>query len=357
MKSQFSKRSGVLISVLVIFSTVSFSQIDNWDFLRAGPADGAAIAQAYLTPWANAFGAGVNGSWYNTAKVHKFGGFDITMGINVGIAPSSADYFDVTKIGLTTFSGTGNAPAISGPDVAGPVLSGQTITGVAPVTFETTPGLNWKYMPVPSLTAGIGLPFGTELKIRYVPKIPISTADISSWGLGLVHSIMQYFPSDKLMPFDVSLFGGYTRMEGNVPINLQPDDSKPHNYSSAYPAGSFDNQKLGMTVEALNISAIASLNLKIISFYGGLGYSKTSTLIKLTGNFPLPSVNTSISLTEPVYEDAGVLKDFPDINIKNFSGVRANIGFRLKFAVVTIHADYTRAQYNVLSAGLGISIR
>ena len=95
----------------------------------------------------------------------------------------------------------------------------------------------------------------------------------------------------------------------------------------------------------------------MISFYGGLGYSKTSTVIKMTGNFPLPTINTAISATDYVYEDAGVLKDFPTIDIKNFSGLRANAGFRLKFGVFTFYADYTWSQYSVVSTGLGISFR
>jgi hypothetical protein len=45
------------------------------------------------------------------------------------------------------------------------------------------------------------------------------------------------------------------------------------------------------------------------------------------------------------------------MKIENFSGLRANIGLRIKFAIITIHADYTRAQYNVYSTGLGISFR
>jgi hypothetical protein len=59
------------------------------------------------------------------------------------------------------------------------------------------------------------------------------------------------------------------------------------------------------------------------------------------------------------YNDDGVKKgsDFPNMDIENFSGLRANVGFRIKLAVVTIHADYTRAQYNVLTTGLGISFR
>jgi hypothetical protein len=45
------------------------------------------------------------------------------------------------------------------------------------------------------------------------------------------------------------------------------------------------------------------------------------------------------------------------MDIKNFSGLRANIGLRIKLAVITIHADFTKAQYNVFSTGLGVSFR
>ena len=357
MNRLFTKRFFIFAIFLCTISTISFSQIDNVDFLRAGVVDGTKLTQAYITPWANAFGAGANGSWYNTAKPHKLGGFDITFGANVGFVPSSDNTFDVSKIGLTTFKGTGIAPTISGLGNDGPTLTGPTVTGIEPVTFKTPPGTNWGYMPVPTLQAGIGLPLGTEVKVRFIPKIPIGEGDISSWGVGLVHSLMQYLPGDKVLPFDVSLFGGYTILKGNAPLLLEPDDTKPQNYSSKYPASSWDNQNMNIVVEAWNASVIASFNLPVISFYGGLGYSKTSTVINLTGNFPLPTINTAVSQTQYVYEDAGVLKDFPKIDIKNFSGVRTNIGFRLKFGFFTIHADYTWAQYSVVSTGLGISFR
>jgi hypothetical protein len=355
MNRQFSKRTVTLMGALFILATVSYSQVDNVDFLKAGVDDGSAIAKAYITPWANAFGAGVNGNWYNTAKPHKFGGFDITFGASVGYVPESDNTFDVSKIGLKTFTGTGMAPTISGPDNSGPTLTGPTVSGIPPVTFKTPPGTNWRYMPVPSLQVGIGLPLGSEIKIRYIPKVPIGNGDISSWGVGLLHSLMQYLPGDKLLPFDVSVFGGYTKLTGNAGIDLQP--GTPQFYSSKYPPTSWDNQNVNIVVDAWNASLIGSVNLPVISFYGGLGYTKTSTVINMTGNFPLPTANPSLSLTSQVYEDAGVIKDFPEIAIKNFSGMRANVGFRLKFAVVTVHFDYTRAQYNVYSTGLGISFR
>jgi hypothetical protein len=334
-----------------------FSQFDNTDFLRAGTEDGMKIMQAYVTPWANSFGAALNGSWYNTAKPHKFGGFDITLGINAGFVPSSATTYDVSKIGLTEFTGSGMAPTVAGPDRDGPTLTGPSAGGIVPISFETPGGTEWRLIPVPTLTGGIGLPLGTEVRIRYIPRISINSGSLSSWGVGLVHSIMQYIPGDKVLPFDISLFGGYTRLNANVPLEMLPDPSKPQNYSPAYPESAFDNQNFGIVVDAWNASLIGSFNLPVISFYGGIGYSSTRSRISLTGNFPLPSINTAISTTEYVYEDAGVIKNFPEMDIKNFSGLRTNAGFRIKLGVFTFHADYTWSQYSVVSTGLGISIR
>ena len=80
--------------------------------------------------------------------------------------------------------------------------------------------------------------------------------------------------------------------------------------------------------------------------------------MEFTGNFPTPILVTT-PLPHAEYNESGVRKgtDFLNMDIKNFSGLRANIGLRVKLAVITIHADYTRAQYNVVSTGLGISFR
>lgn len=351
-----AKKFGALMCFLVTFSASSFAQFDNIDFLRSGPTDGVKYLQSYISPWANAFGAGLNGGWYNTAKPHKFLGFDITTGVNLGFVPESASTFDVSKIGLTTLSGTGMASTISGPEVNGPPLT-LSKEGVTLATFNAPPGSDYKTIPVPTLQVGLGLPLGTELKGRFIPRISIQDGDISLWGVGLLHSIIQYFPGNKLLPFDVSVFGGYTKLEGNIPISLQPDPST-NVITAPYSINSFQDQKLNVCVEAYNISAIASLNLPVITFYGGLGYSKTKTEMSLLGYFPTPQlVNSPDPHVE--YNNAGVQNgsSFSNMDIENYSGLRANIGLRVKLAVITIHGDYTRAEYNVVSAGLGISFR
>jgi hypothetical protein len=361
MSKLFTKRFGALMISIFFISSLSRAQFKDIDFLKSSPADGVKYLQAYFSPWINAFGAGLNGSWYNTAKPHKFGGFDITTGINAGVVPSSATTFDLSTIGLSSsLTGTGIAPTIAGPKTSGPALS-YKVSGVTLATFNAPKGTDWKYIPVPTAQVGIGLPFGTEIKLRYLPKITFEKGNISAWGVGLMHSIMQYIPGNKLIPADVSLFGGYTKLTGNVPLGLNPDPTVNQGYTAAYLATNpFETQNLNVKVTALNVGVIASLNLPVITFYGGIGYGKTQTDVALSGNFPLPVVVTpAVGVPYAQYNETGVKKgsDFPSINIKNFSGLRANIGLRIKLAVITIHADYTKALYNVFSAGLGISFR
>lgn len=344
--------------MLCLFSLASFSQFTDVDFLRTAPADGVKYLEAYISPWANAFGAGLNGGWYNTAKPHKFGGFDITLNTSVGIVPTSAQTFDASKIGLSSaITGAGISSTVAGPDKAGPLMS-YNANGVTLASFNAPKGVDWRYIPVPTAQVGVGLPFGTELKVRFIPKIKIKDGDVSLWGVGLLHNLTQYLPGDKLLPFDVSLFGGYTKLMANVPLGLEPDPSIAKAYTTINASTAFNSQNMKITVGALNISAIASLNLPVITFYGGVGYTKTRTAIVLSGNYPLP-VFVALPVPHAEYNDSGVKKgsDFPQMDIKNFSGMRANIGFRIKLAFLTIHADYTRAQYNVLTAGLGVSIR
>ncbi|MFN8239613.1 MAG: DUF6588 family protein [Bacteroidales bacterium] len=349
------KRLSLFIISASLFFTTTYAQIDNVEFIKAGAADGLKLMEAYFKPWANAFGAGLNGSWYNTAKPHKLGGFDITASINIGMVPKSEGTFNLDDLDLTVLTGTGTASTISGPNTDGPTLT-KTVSGVTVASFPAAPGTDWRLIPVPMAQVGIGLPLGTELKIRFMPKLTIQDGDLSLWGVGLVHSIMQYIPGNKMLPIDVSLFGGYTKLTGNIPISLQPDNYGY--YPVSVTPATFADQNLNSTVQALNVSLIASVSVPVVTFYGGLGYSKTQTKIVMEGNYPTP-VAVATPTPHAEYNESGILSgaELPDIDIKNFSGLRANVGVRFKLAVITIHADYTRSLYNVFSAGLGISFR
>jgi hypothetical protein len=363
MSTLIIRKLTALVISIFISGAISFSQIDNIDYLRAGAADGVKLTEAYMTPMANAFGAALNGSWYNTAKPHKLGGFDITVSFNTALIPSSDGTFNVEDLGLTTLSGSGPSPTISGHKIPGPTMT-KTVDGVTLSTFALPAGMGIQQIYVPTANIGVGLPLGTELKFRYIPLISLNEGDLSLWGVGLMHSISRYFEKLKLLPIDISVFGGYTKLQGNIPVNLQVPDPLPSgtvkNYTTpAYNDGSgFQGQNIASSVQAWNVSAVASVNITFLSFYGGLGYSKTQTQMVLEGNYPTPLLVTTPT-PHSEYNDEGVLQgeEIPVIDITNLSGLRANIGLRLKLSLLTIHFDYTRSGYNVISGGIGISFR
>jgi hypothetical protein len=101
-----------------------------------------------------------------------------------------------------------------------------------------------------------------------------------------------------------------------------------------------------------------------VAFYGGVGIATSKVNMKLGGYYPIPTVNLDDPLnpyTEVNDESAAMGLDPIDIEIENKDGSimspRLNAGIRFKFAVITLHFDYTWANYSVATAGLGVSFR
>ncbi len=347
-----------VVAGLLMLSSTGYSQI-NFDLFNGGVDDGIKVLEGYITPYANAFGSSLNGGWYNTGKPHKLGGFDITLSVSTTLIPEDAKTFDLLELGLNnlTVSGNSMAPTIAGANNPGPTLSyvitDPTYGDITLASFESPEGINWAIIPLPMIKAGIGLPLGTEVIGRFIPKITASDFSFSLWGVGLKHSLVQYLPGSDLFPIDISLMGGYTKVSVGIPVSMEPDS---YDNMTTHSESDFEDQEVNMDVSAYTINLLISKKLPIVTFYGGVGYSGTSTSIAVDGNFALPSFNPLISTTSPVYVDANVVT-IPSIDIDSFSGVRLNAGMRLTLGVLTIHADYTKANYSVITAGFGISFR
>lgn len=350
-----------------------YSQLSDVSFLKGGPADAQALFQEYLTPYANIFGADLNAGWYNSGKVHKLGGFDLTVTFNTAWAPPSARTFDVTKLTLSpdaVIAGGPTAPTIAGKrSVNPPTLQYfETIPGYANIKvaeFDLPKGTGVNMIPLPMAQLSIGLPFGTDVSVRYLPTLPLGDAgNIGLWGVGGRHSILQHIPALKRLPIlDITAQGGYTRLTTFANINYDPaslnsaaapviDETDPLNTKI------FDNQKLEMVASSWTINLIVSETLPIISFYQAIGYASSSVDLGLNGYYPFPTIATSgPNVGKAVVTDASVVKDPLQFEMQNNKDLRLNAGFRLKLGVLTIHFDYTKANYSVFTTGLGISFR
>jgi len=348
--------TGLIIFMITITGTIK-AQLANFDFFNAGIEDGMELFVPYITPYVNAFGTDLNGGWYNSAKPHKPGGFDITFTTSVSKIPTKNQSFDLAGLTFNNLTVAGSntiAPTIAGSKNDGPGLEYRE-SGVTIASFSSPPGTGLPYLPAPMLQAGIGLPFGTEIIGRFMPNIsiPSTKAKIGLWGIGIKHSIFQYIkPLDRL-PVDLSFFFGYTKLSSSFGISVQPLN---YDNLSTYSADDFKNQSLNITTRGYNISLVASTTLPVINLYGSLGYSKSSTSAVFAGPIPIPAYDPTLDITGPVVRDEDV-KTIPDIEINNLSGLRSTIGFRLKLSVLTFNADYTYAKYSVYTAGIGFSFR
>ncbi len=229
-------RPVIMTAVLaVLFAAPSWSQIKEVDFIKGGINDAQVLFKGYLSPYANSFAASLNGGWYNTAKPHKLGGFDVTLTLNTAWAPPSARTMDLSKMGLSAnIEGDPFTPTIAGkktdtrPDLLYQAnytdMNGDPQTATI-AQYEAPNGTGMNFIPLPMAQLGIGLPLGTDVTVRYLPNLNFgSYGSIGLWGVGLKHSILQHIPGLKHLPvLDVSVQGGYTSLKTYANVNFQPD--------------------------------------------------------------------------------------------------------------------------------------
>lgn len=174
---------------------------------------------------------------------------------------------------------------------------------------EKLPGttINVPVIPFAILQLNAGSVAGTDLFVRYLPKVTLgSYASISAWGAGIQHSLGK----DFRMPIDVT-FAFSTH-------SLSLNDSK-------------GKELLGMT--SFSASTMISKTFGIITLYTSFQYEKSNSTINYT-------------VTEPVAKHMNYSQE-------NENNIRAITGFNLKMGPVNLTADYNFARNSAVSMGLG----
>lgn len=318
------------------------AQDDIDQLLNESIGDGRKLINAYLAPFMNSVSLGLNQGWYNTAKAHKIAGVDLTITANAMTVPQSELFYDATKLGLQVISLDNSsrdyplAPTIFGPENE-PTFSytdedtgiEETFLGPGGIDLEGNIGKNW--VPVPMANLGIGLPKGTDLKLRFTPTIEMGDdTSLKIFGVGVMHDVKQWIPGIKMLPFDLSGFVGYTKlkMETYFDPTANPDQM-----------GLFE-------INSTTVQGLISKKFSVVTLYGGIGYNIAKSKLAMKGTYDI----NDDGVADPNEVDPLDL-DF------SASGLRTTAGFRLKLAVLTLHADYTLQKYNCLTVGIGISVR
>lgn len=327
----------VLSLVLLLFvSSLAKSQENITAFLSGSVSDATKLSKAYLDPFANGFGNALNHGWYNSAKPHKLGGFDITLSVATAMPPSSSKTFDVSKLGLTAWKLQNPAlnlsPTLTGSKTNGPVLIPTGVIAGQPASITLPKGTGLKFIPSPMIQVGIGLPFNTELIARYLPKIDVpDVGQFSLIGFGLKNEFKEFIPGLKALPINISVLLGYTKFTSSFDLSApQTTPSKP--------------QTLDFNATGYTAKLLVGKSIPVLTVYAGVGYNKSKTNVDLKGNYSIPGAAVG-DVSNPF-----------SLEFKN-SGVNANLGLRIKLAVIAFHFDYTLGKYRIVNAGVGINFR
>ncbi len=318
--------------------------------------DASKLSQNYLNPAIKGLMYSMNGGWYSTAKTHKKLGFDITISANVSFVPDADQLFtfsDSDYAFLSLPNGDTTLPTIMSEnnnealvDVSIPVGDGTFKVASFDMPGGITDELPVNAVPAPMLQAGLGLPFKTDVKLRYVPKLNFDDdVEADLIGFGVQHDLMQYLgPLDRL-PLNISVLAAFTKM--NVTYNINDENATDNVLVT--------NGKAEFKMNAITFQALASLDFPILTLYGGLGYNLGDATAKMKGNYEVTydiedsSGNVISTISESVTDPINL--DF------KANGVRATLGARLNLAFFKIFADYTVQEYNTVSAGFAFSFR
>jgi hypothetical protein len=329
--------------IILIFPFICWSQSGFESILLAVESDSKKIFKRYMNPLMKGAIYSSNAGWYNTAKVHKKLGIDLSLRLNASFVPSSEQIFSVTDLDYISTEAI-NLPTIAGEsrqeNLIITIPSDENLPEMT-TTIKSPKGIKSRLplgaIPAPVLQLGIGIPFDTEIIIRYSPEYHRRGIDMSLKGIGVKHNLLQYFgPIDKF-PLNVSAFASFSKMK--IDYDIQ-------SFSSLEGSG----QVAQFSLNNYNLLLLASLDVLVVNFYGGIGLTGGSSSFKMLGQYDLEYQTQS---NIPIQR---TLKDPIDMNFKA-SDFQTTLGAKFKFLIFSAFIDFTFQEYNTLSAGISANFR
>ncbi|UCD38921.1 MAG: hypothetical protein JSW54_05430, partial [Fidelibacterota bacterium] len=153
----------------------------------------------------------------------------------------------------------------------------------------------------------VGLPFSTEIMFRGFSTETPDGDPIKFGGFGAKLGLTQFIPVPM---FPIALSAGLY----GTKVNLA------------------DIVKVNNSIFTLQ----ASFSVPVLTLYGGIGFESSDM-----------SVEVKDEAGESLYK----------FDLSGDNKTRSTIGFRLKLAVLSFHADYNAGTYKSYTAGIGLTLR
>lgn len=176
--------------------------------------DALFFSEQYIIPATDAAVYLSSSSWVNSPKKKEL--WDVTLSLhgNMFFVPKKDRSFEIKNSDFQFFE-IENATSANVPTALG--NGNQTFLvgdlGGEQVRFKTPKGINQEIVFYPYLQASIGLPFGTELIVRYSTKTKLKKGDYQVYGFGLNYNVSQYFKSLEAKNINISTAVIYSKEE------------------------------------------------------------------------------------------------------------------------------------------------
>jgi hypothetical protein len=342
---------------------------DTGEILKSGVEDANLLMREYLKPFGNGFGADLNSGWFNSGRPYRTLGFDLRVSAAVSLVPSGDRSFIVDELdfqNLERVDGPAESQTAFGDDVTGSVMG---VFGENPfsgfreeITRFTMPqGSGYPYVPAPMVQLTVGAIKDTDVSLRYAPPISVDEFSMDLFGVGVRHGINQWLPGGSVLPVDISVQAGFTKLNSSFDLDLDPEQGDNiYNPYSGTP-GIWENQSIQLEATGFTGNVIVGKNLPLLSLYGGLGFQTSSVDLTSPGAYPITSFNPDFDPFDNSEETRQrIIERLDDPIAVDYDGtnkVHAFAGFRLRLGVIALSATYTQSNYPTLNAGVGLSFR
>lgn len=323
----------VVLALLVLSPEGRAQEDDLTRYLRGL---GEENARLFVHPVTAGLGAALNAGFFHTADVHPPLGFDVSIRAMGALPPADAERFEPVLPGSIEFGGTtyqdpyGIPPGETSPTAVGEgegavmrpqgdFRSALVAAGEDPSDYDVAlpRGQDLPLVPFSVLQVGVGVPAGTELALRFTPRIDLGgeVGAVSLFGLGAKHSLDQWLA----LP---------TRLRLSVSAGWQETS-----------VGDY------LSLTALQASVVTGLRLGLLSPYVAVGIEDAEAEVEYTienpgGHPALPEGGTRLR-----FRDEG------DNGARGVAGLTAHLG------PVMLSGEYVFADVPVVSAKLLVGWR
>lgn len=314
------------------------------DLLAAGIADAERFTTDYINPATEGVAFGINNGWFSNANSLKKYGFEISLFGNVSFIPDEKKSFELNVSDYENIRFPDNSPkntvatalGNNDPDITVIVTYDDPLFGDQEVELTLPTGIgsaDVNLIPTAFLQGSFAPFKGTQIKGRFFPKVDTEDVKLSLYGFGLQQEFTSWLPADKLLPVSISGLIAYTHLDASYDFT-----------DSEIIDG--ENQQISTEVNTMLYQLIVGTKLKIINFYGSIGYLNGKTTTDLLGTF---RVSDGILTSDEIVDPFSIKSDV--------SGMRTTLGAHLKLGFFRLNVDYTIAEFDSASVGMSFGFR